>query len=91
MIKYENPLHCKRFSHFINKKKKNNSKDSHILSTKNNKCICNIHASNFNEWLTNSVVNFEQLSPELEGMATFMKKNVESSLRKWSILAQSTI
>ena len=34
------------------------AKDSHIFPTKN-KCICNINVLNFNETLTNDVVNFE--------------------------------
>ena len=46
--KCENLLQCKRFSHFSNK----------------NKCINNINVLNFNETLTNDVVNFEQLAPE---------------------------
>ena len=38
------------------------AKDSHIFQTKNN-CICNINVLNFNETLTNDVVNFEQPAP----------------------------
>ena len=40
------------------------AKDSYILSTKN-KCICNIHVRNFNKSLTNNVINFEQLGPDV--------------------------
>ena len=39
------------------------AKDSHIFSTKNNKHICDIYFQNFNEMLTNDVVNFEHPSP----------------------------
>ena len=46
--KCENLLH-KRFSHFFNKK----------ITV----YICNIYFQNFNETLTNDVVNFEQLGP----------------------------
>ena len=44
---------CKRFSHFSNKKLQ---------------CICNINVLNFNETLTNDVVNLEQPAPGIQGM-----------------------
>ena len=43
--------HCKRFSHFSNKKYQ---------------CICNIIVLNFNEMVTNDVVNFEQPGPDVD-------------------------
>ena len=46
--KCENLLQCKRFSDFSNKKLQ---------------WICNIYVLNFNETLTNDVVNFEQPAP----------------------------
>ena len=41
------------------------AKHSHIFPTKKIQCICNINILNFNETLTNNVVNFEQPAPEL--------------------------
>ena len=39
------------------------AKDSQIFSTKNNSIFCDIYFQNFNETLTNNVVNFEQPGP----------------------------
>ena len=39
------------------------AKDSHIFPTKI-KCICTNYVLNFNETLTNKVVNFKQLAAE---------------------------
>ena len=38
-------------------------KDSPIFSTKKSYRICNIYVLNFNETLTNDIVNFEKLAP----------------------------
>ena len=50
-----------------------NAKDSHIFSTKKKQCLCNINVLNFNEKLTNNVVNFEQpalyFSPDQTALA----------------------
>ena len=52
--KCENLLQCKRFSLFFNKKLQR---------------ICDIYFQNFNEMLTNDVVNFEQLGPDCQMLA----------------------
>ena len=39
------------------------AKDSHIFSTKNNNGSVIIYVLNFNEMLTNEVVNFMELAP----------------------------
>ena len=41
------------------------AKDSHIFPTKKKQCICDINILNFNETLTNDIVNFEQPAPEV--------------------------
>ena len=42
------------------------AKDSHIFQQQKKQCICNINVLNFNETLTNDVVNFEQPAPGRE-------------------------
>ena len=45
--------------------KNNSAKDSHIFSTKNNSVFVIFMLEMFNESLTNDIVNFEQLGPDL--------------------------
>ena len=55
-----------------------------IFSTKNKQCICNIFIRNFKEWLTNDVVNFEQLAPVCRGkQAAIQAPNINFYQTGW--------
>ena len=56
------------------------AKDSHIFSTKNDSVFVILMFENFNETLTNDVVSFEQLGPEILRFCVFLTEYVREEI-----------